>query len=68
MNTHKNARLMPYSREELVRRVVEDGQTPKAAAAAFGVCPKTAAKWVARFRTESIAGLRDRFSRPHKLR
>ena len=41
---------------------------PKAAAAAFGVCPKTTAKWVARFRTEGIAGLRDRSSRPHKLR
>ena len=41
---------------------------PKAAAAAFGICPKTAAKWVARFRTESIAGLRYRSSRPHKLR
>ena len=51
-----------------MRRVVEDGQIPKAAAAAFGICPKTAAKWVARFRTESIAGLRYRSSRPHKLR
>ena len=68
MNAHKNARLTPYSRAVLVCRVVEDGQTPKAAAAAFGVCPKTAAKWVARFRTEGIAGLRDRSSRLHKLR
>ena len=68
MNAHKNARLMPYSRVVLVRRVVEGGQTPKAAAAAFGICPKTAAKWAARFRTEGITGLRNRSSRPHKLR
>ena len=68
MNTHKNARLTPHSPTVLVRRVLEDGQTPKAAAVAFGVCPKTAAKWVARFRTEGIASLRDRSSRPHKLR
>ena len=68
MNAHKNARLTPHSRAVLVRRVLEGGQTPKAAAAAFGVCPKTAAKWVARFRTEGIAGLRYRSSRPHKLR
>ena len=68
MNAHKNARLVPHSQVVLMRRVVEDGQTLKSAAAAFGVCPKTAAKWVVRFRTEGIAGLRDRSSRPHKLR
>ena len=44
MNAHKNARLTPHSRAVLVRRVVEDGQTSKAAAAAFGICPKTTAK------------------------
>ena len=42
-------------------------ETPKATAVAFGVCPKTTAKWVARFRTEGIARLQDRSSRPHKL-
>ena len=68
MNAHKNARLMPHSRTVLVRRVLEDGQPPKAAAATFGVCRKTAAKWTARFRTEGIASLQDRSSRLHKLR
>ena len=48
--------------------VLEDERTPKAVATAFGVCPKTAAKRVARFCTEGIAGLRNRSSRPHKLR
>ena len=35
MNAHKNARLTPHSRAVLVRRVVEDGQTLKTAAAVF---------------------------------
>ncbi len=48
MNVHKNARLTPLGRAGMVRRVVEDGQTPKAVAAAFGVCVKTVRKWVAR--------------------
>ena len=32
MNVHKNARLTPHSRAELVRRVMEQHQTPKAVA------------------------------------
>ena len=68
MNIHKNAQLTPLSRAELVRRVLEDRQTPKAVATAFGVCCKTVAKWVARFQTEGAEGLRDRSSRPHKPR
>ena len=35
-----------------------------AAAAAFNVSPKTAAKWVRRYRSEGRAGLTDRSSRP----
>ena len=68
MSAYKNARSTPYSRAVRGCRVLGDGQTPKATAAAFGVCPKTAAKWVARFRIEGITSLRDRSSRPHKLR
>jgi transposase InsO family protein len=52
----------------MVRRVVEGGQTPKALSAAVGVCPRTVQKWVKRFRTEGVAGLQDRSSRPHRLR
>ena len=36
MDIHKNARLTPHSRAELVRRVLADGQTPKAVATAPG--------------------------------
>jgi transposase InsO family protein len=51
-----------------VRAVVEGGQTPRAATRAAGVCPRTARKWVDRFRTEGLAGLADRSSRPRRLR
>ena len=67
MDIHQNARLTPRSRADLVRRVVIEGQTPKAVAAALGVCLKTVRKWVGRFRTEGEAGLFDRSSRPHRL-
>ena len=68
MDIHKNARLTPAGREGMVRRVVEGGQTAKAISEAVGVCPRTVRKWVDRFRAEGIAGLRDRSSRPRRLR
>ena len=67
MNIHKNARLTPRGRERIIRQV-ESGQTPPAVAEAAGVCPRTVRKWVIRFRAEGIEGLRDRSSRPHRLR
>ena len=67
MDIHKNARLTPLSRAELVRRVLKEGQTPKAVATAFGVCCKTVRKWVDRFQAEGPEGLQDRSSRPHRL-
>jgi transposase InsO family protein len=67
MNIHKNARLTPHSRAELVRRVLVAGQAPMAVATAMGVTGKTVGKWVARFAAEGPAGLVDRSSRPHCL-
>src|SRR3979490_2175342 len=66
MNVHKNARLTPHGRERIVRQV-ESEQTPKAVGEAAGVCPRTVRKWVSRYRSEGLAGLRDRSSRPHRL-
>src|ERR1700722_14767973 len=71
MNVHKNARLTPHSRAELVRRVLTGGQSPKAVATAFGVDLKTVKKWGERFRGEGgdgADGLADRSSRPRMLR
>ena len=66
MNIHKNARLTPIGRERLVLAILS-GQTPEAAAHAAGVCPRTARKWLARFKAEGRAGLMDRSSRPKRL-
>ena len=62
---HPNARTTQRSRADIVRMVLQEGQTGKAAAAAFTVCPKTVRKWLARYQTAGPAGLRDRSSRPH---
>jgi transposase InsO family protein len=67
MNVHKNARTTMRSRAELVRRVLQEGQSGPAVAEAFGVDLKTVHKWVARFKAEGPPGLRDRSSRPHRL-
>ena len=64
MDTHKNARLTPKGREDMVRAVVDGGQSCAAAAHKFNTTPKTVAKWVERFRAEGVHGLRDRSSRP----
>jgi transposase-like protein len=40
MDIHKNARLTPHSRAEMVRRVLVEGQTVEAVAMAFGGLPK----------------------------
>ena len=68
MDIHKNAPLTPISRAELVRRVLEEGQSRTTVAKAFGVCLKTVGKWIKRFQEGGPEGLQDRSSRPHKLR
>ena len=68
MNVHKNAKLTPRGRAEIVCRVLDQGQTPKSVATDLGVCERTVRKWVARFRAEGSEGLKDRSSRPHTLR
>src|ERR1700676_64765 len=66
MNSHKNASLTPKGREAMVR-CVEAGLSNAAAARQFNTTPKTVAKWVERFRTGGVDGLRDRSSRPLSL-
>ena len=63
---HQNARLTMHSREQLARRVLEQGLTRKQAAATFSVSEKTAAKWVRRYLECGRAGLGNRSSRPHR--
>lgn len=67
MNVHKNARTTPYSRAEIARRVLINGDAPSAVATALGVSLRTVAKWLARYHCEGEAGLADRSSRPRRM-
>jgi transposase InsO family protein len=71
MNLHANARTCPKSRRLLVSRIEHEAWPLAAAAEAAGVSGRTAAKWVARWRTEGDTGLVDRSSaakrRPSQL-
>jgi len=64
MDLHQNARLTLVARRELVNLILLQGMTRKAAAAAFRVSVKTAAKWVRRYQLYGEAGLHDASSRP----
>ena len=64
MKLHANAALSFRQRERMVRRVVEQGWPVRRAALACEVSDRTAAKWVARYRAEGLAGLLDRSSAP----
>ena len=68
MDYHQNARLTVFSREQMARKVLEEGFTLKLAAASFNVSAKTAAKWVKRYRDLGRQDLRDHSSRPRRLR
>ena len=68
MDVHKNARLTPKGRGEMVRRVLEAGQPASLVAAGFATTAKTVKKWVSRFLAEGPGGLEDRSSRPRRLR
>jgi transposase InsO family protein len=49
-----------------VRRINDEGWSVGEAAAAAGVSPRTAYKWLGRFEEDGLEGLRDRSSRPKR--
>lgn len=63
--THRNARLTPVTRAELVREV-ESGWPQAEVARLFRVSRATVAKWVRRFREGGLAALHDWSSRPKR--
>jgi transposase InsO family protein len=67
VKTHANARLTAHGRLLLCERVTREQWSVGAAAAAAGVSPRTAWKWLARLRREGPAGLADRSSAPHAV-
>ena len=66
MNSRKNARLTYQGRRILVSRMIHEGLPVREAAKAQGVGPRTAYKWLKRYREEGEAGLFDRSARPHR--
>lgn len=66
-NPHKLARSTPFSRAEMVRRIIEEKRPIDEVAAGFAVSKRTVGKWVARWRAEGPAGLENRSSRPHRI-
>ena len=66
MNSHKNARTTFAGRKLLIERIKAVGLMPAASAA--GISPRTARKWLRRFRESGEAGLMDRSSRPNQTR
>ncbi len=66
MKIHANARTCPNSRKLLVKRIEEKRWSLMGAAEAAGISERSAAKWLARWRAEGEAGLRDRSSAPRR--
>ncbi len=67
MKLHGNAALSWSGRRRLAERVVDQGWTLTAAAAAAGVSVRCARKWVTRYRLHGERGLHDRSSAPRRV-
>jgi transposase InsO family protein/transposase len=67
MRLHANAALSLTQRRRMVLRVIEQGWTIRAAAAAAETSSKTCGKWVSRYRAQRESGLLDRSSAPEHV-
>ena len=67
MKLHANAALSLTQRRRMVLRVIEQGWTIKAAAAAAETSSRTCGKWVSRFRELGECGLLDHSSAPQHV-
>jgi transposase InsO family protein len=67
MEVHARAPLSPIGRRRVVDRVVCEGWSVAAAAAAAGVTQRTVYRWLARWRAEGSSGLVDRRSVPGRI-
>ena len=66
MNVHHNARLTAHGRERIVQAILKRELSVKAAALQSGLSERSVRKWLARYRAEGRAGLRDRSSGPQR--
>ena len=63
---HRSAKLTPFGRQLLVKRVVIEGWSAATTAEMLGVSRATAYKGLRRDRAEGLAGLEDRSARPRR--
>jgi transposase InsO family protein len=68
MDYHDHARLTVYGREAMCQAIEQGRLRLREAAAERGLSRQTAGKWLRRYRQEGAPGLRDRSSRPRRLR
>jgi transposase InsO family protein len=66
MKLHGNARTCPNSRRLLIERVIDEGWSVSAAAAAAGISERSVYRWLRRWHEQGTEGLRDRSSRPRR--
>lgn len=64
MNVHKNAKLTPAGRAELVKRVLFEKETVREVSRASRLSERTVRKWLKRYRSGGVSSLADRSSRP----
>ena len=67
MRLHANAALSLTQRRRMVRRVLEQGWSIRAAAAVAETSPQTCGKWVSRYRAGAEGALLDRSSAPQRV-
>ena len=67
MNLHPNAKTTPYTREQIVKRVLRLGWAVSDVAQAAAVSERTVYRWMARYRAEGLEGLRDRSCRARHI-
>ena len=67
MDIHYNARTYPRSRELIIQRVKEQGQSVQEVAQSLGISERTVYKWLARYQAQGRAGLEDRSSRTARI-
>lgn len=66
MKLHPNAKTTPYTRELMVRRVLQQAKPVQETAEDFGVSVRTVYKWLRRYRQQGVDGLQDLSSRPEQ--
>lgn len=68
MRLHPNAKTTPYTRAQIVERVLRLGWAVSDVAQAAAVSERTVYRWIARYRAEGGEGLWDRPCRARRLR